>query len=181
MSQFDPVQEDPLILAIDVQYNGNSMAVAAGVLFRGWDSAGGIQEKITELNDVAEYEPGAFYRREFPSLMAVLNAIKRTPDFIVVDSYVWLDGNRPGLGARLFDALGSKIPIIGVAKTRFHSASAIEVTRGISRSPLFVTSAGVQSAVAAEFIRSMHGPHRIPTLLRRVDQLCRRLVEPKSD
>jgi hypothetical protein len=31
----------------------------------------------------------------------------------------------------------------------------------------------VDTHAAAEGVRSMHGEHRIPTLLMRVDQLCR--------
>ena len=33
------------------------------------------------------------------------------------------------------------------------------------------TAAGLDSNTAAGHIRDMHGPHRIPTLLKRVDQL----------
>jgi len=47
------------------------------------------------------------------------------------------------------------------------------VLRGDSRRPLYVTAAGLDPAAAALHVRSMHGPFRIPTLLKRVDQLCR--------
>ena len=96
------------------------------------------------------------------------------PQLIVIDGYVWLDDDRPGLGARLFESLDAKTPVIGVAKTRFLSSkAAVSICRGESESPLFVTAIGVDVSQAADWIRSMHGPFRIPTLLKRVDHLAR--------
>lgn len=95
---------------------------------------------------------------------------------VVVDGYVWLDGvSVAGLGAHLYQALAHKVVVIGVAKTRFAGAgAAVEVFRGRSTRSLFVTAAGMSAQRAAEHVRSMHGPDRIPTLLKRVDRLCRR-------
>jgi deoxyribonuclease V len=73
----------------------------------------------------------------------------------------------------LHEALGGAVPVVGVAKTRFASAAAVDVVRGDSQKPLFVTAAGVDVEWAAEQVKRMHGPYRIPTLLKRVDQLCR--------
>ena len=74
----------------------------------------------------------------------------------------------------MYEALGRAVPVIGVAKTRFHSSEvAVPVLRGQSQRPLFVTAEGVDSGKAAECIQRMHGPSRIPTLLNRVDRLCR--------
>jgi deoxyribonuclease V len=47
------------------------------------------------------------------------------------------------------------------------------VLRGGSARPLYVTAAGLSADEAARRVRDMHGPYRIPTLLKRVDQLCR--------
>jgi deoxyribonuclease V len=48
------------------------------------------------------------------------------------------------------------------------------VVRGTeAKRPLYVTAAGVGVDQAAAWVRSMHGPHRLPTLLKRVDRLCR--------
>ncbi len=93
-------------------------------------------------------------------------------DLVVVDGYVDLDPNgRPGLGARLHDQIG--IPVIGVAKTAFRSAShAISVRRG-DTSPLYVTAAGIAVEDAVDLATRMAGPHRIPDALRRVDALAR--------
>jgi deoxyribonuclease V len=61
-----------------------------------------------------------------------------------------------------------------VAKS--HSAGvqvARPVVRGTSRRPLWVTAAGIGPDTAADRVRGMHGPFRVPTLLKRVDHLCR--------
>ena len=39
--------------------------------------------------------------------------------------------------------------------------------------PLYVSAVGVDLVNAADNIRRMHGPHRLPTLLKQVDGLCR--------
>lgn len=61
----------------------------------------------------------------------------------MVDGYVDLDpGGRPGLGARLHAGLGGGVPVIGVAKTAFRTAThAAQVIRGHSARPLYVTAA----------------------------------------
>jgi deoxyribonuclease V len=38
---------------------------------------------------------------------------------------------------------------------------------------LYVTAAGIEASVAADWIAGMHGPYRVPTVLKRVDQLVR--------
>ena len=92
---------------------------------------------------------------------------------LVVDGYVHLDPQgRPGLGAYAHDAFG--VPVIGVAKTAFHSAThAVEVRRGDAVRPLYVTAVGVDADGAAELVRRMAGRYRLPDALRRVDALSR--------
>lgn len=163
-----------LIAAIDVAY-GPQGAAAACVLFHAFGDAAPASEHIARITEVADYEPGAFYKRELPCILAVLRAAGATPDVILVDGYVWLSADgRPGLGARLHEALGGTAAVVGVAKTGFAGGGfAVEVLRGDSARPLFVTAAGVDAAVAASWIRGMHGRHRLPTLLKRVDRMCR--------
>lgn len=158
-------------LCLDVDYRGDG-AVAAAVGFREWADDVPTVERTLAIDRVEPYEPGAFYKRELPCLLALLADVER-PELIVIDGYVWL-GERPGLGAHLWRALGEAVPVVGVAKTRFASASAAEVVRGTdAKRPLYVTAAGVSAEEAAEWVRAMHGPHRLPTLLKRVDGLCR--------
>jgi deoxyribonuclease V len=91
-----------------------------------------------------------------------------------MDGYVWLGGvDKPGLGAHLYQALGGRTTVVGVAKTRFQEAGmACEVFRRKSNRPLFITAAGMSPDCARGHVRSMHGPYRIPTLLKHVDELC---------
>jgi deoxyribonuclease V len=158
--------------AVDVAYADAGARVAA-VLFGGWDAEAPTVEKVRDLGGEAAlpYEPGAFYKRELPCLLAVLEELPRPIECVVIDGYVWLGPERPGLGARLHEAV--KLPVVGVAKTEFRGAPAVQVVRGESKRPLFVTAVGVDVAAAAEAVGRMHGVYRVPTLLRRVDQLAR--------
>ncbi len=168
-----------MIACLDVHYRDTSAsACAAAVTFLGWTDADVIDAKVVQVQDVEPYEPGQFYRRELPCLLAVLQTLPPV-DAVLIDGYVWLaDESRPGLGAHLHQALGGKIPVIGAAKTKFHGAGqACEVLRGESRRPLYVTAAGMEVNLAAEHVRSMHGVYRIPTLVAWVDQLCRRRLD----
>lgn len=79
---------------------------------------------------------------------------------------------QPGLGARLLESEPGLRTVVGVAKTRFRDTPATEVLRGTSKVPLHVDEAG-QHVDAARQVAAMHGPHRIPTMLRLVDRLCR--------
>jgi deoxyribonuclease V len=91
---------------------------------------------------------------------------------MVVDGYVWLADCVPGLGGHLHAAVGGVV--VGVAKTKFAGCtSAVPVYRGASRSPLYVTAAGAAAAEAAGWVAGMHGPYRVPTILKRVDVLAR--------
>jgi deoxyribonuclease V len=121
---------------------------------------------------VLPYQPGEFYRRELPAIRAVLAGAGKLA-LLVVDGYVDLDAEgRPGLGAHAHAEFG--VPVIGVAKTRFRTAShAVEVRRGRSARPLLVTAAGMPAAEAATLVRRMAGPFRIPDALRRADALAR--------
>jgi deoxyribonuclease V len=47
------------------------------------------------------------------------------------------------------------------------------VWRGGSRRPLYVTAAGMELDEVVHHVTAMHGAFRIPTILKRVHQLCR--------
>ena len=70
---------------------------------------------------------------------------------------IWIRTARPGLGAHAYAEFG--IPVIGVAKSRFRTAThAVPVVRGSSARALFVTAAGMPTADAANLVRRMAGP-----------------------
>ncbi|QRN99667.1 endonuclease V [Archangium violaceum] len=161
-----------MLACLDVDYRPE-VTVAACVLFRDWGDATEASHLVERGPPAAPYEPGQFYRRELPHLVKVLAAVPEPLEAVVIDGYVWLGEERPGLGAHLYEALGRRLPVIGVAKTAFHAHVAVPVLRGESRRPLFVTAVGMEARTAAEHVRRMHGASRIPTLLGRVDRLCR--------
>lgn len=162
-----------MIACVDVDYREN-YAVAGCVLFQEWTDSESTTEYVEIVYDIEPYQPGQFYLRELPCLLKVLEKVAEPISIIIVDGYVWLDSSqRPGLGAKLYEALNDSVPIIGVAKSSFAGSAGITVMRGTSTRPLFVTSVGIEPQTAAEYIQQMHGANRVPTLLKRVDTLCR--------
>jgi deoxyribonuclease V len=162
-----------MIAALDVHYDDpRSLGTGAAVVFAGWEDAEPAAEYTSTIENIQPYVPGEFFRRELPCLLAVIEKIREPLETIVVDGYVRLP-DKQGLGQHLFDQLSPRTAIIGVAKTRFHAAQAIELLRGSSLSPLYITAAGIDAEEAASRIKKMHGDHRIPTLLNRVDRLAR--------
>lgn len=171
---------------IDVDYRPHAdapereQAVAACVEFQHWTDAVGVAEHVRLIPEVEPYVSGQFYKRELPCALAVLGDLAWAPELVVIDGYVHLDDHgQPGFGVYLWRALGEQTPVIGVAKNRFRSnPGAIEVLRGESNSPLFITAIGIEIHQAAEHVCVMHGRFRLPTLLKRVDRLCRDGLSP---
>ncbi len=129
---------------------------------------------VAHVPAVAPYEPGSFYKRELPCLLAVLSQAPALTA-VIIDGYVWLGPERrPGLGAYLYNALEQGAAVIGVAKTAFADTPATAVVRGDSLRPLWVAAAGLDEEQAAQHVRSLYGAFRIPALLKQVDGLCRR-------
>jgi deoxyribonuclease V len=175
------VTDDPNHIAlVDVHYEG-SVARAAGVMAQNWDDALARHEWTVDVPEVAEYRPGFFFERELPSILAVLERAPTEPRLIVVDGYVVLDAHgRPGLGAHVFGHFAGRIPVVGIAKRSFAGGDfAIRILRGSSENALFITALGMPDLEAAEHVKRMHGPHRIPTLCTRVDHLCRGLAKAR--
>ena len=158
--------------AVDVHYLPAGGARAAAVLAADAAFAHVLAERTAVVPRVAPYRPGEFYLRELPPLRAVLEGLSGL-GLLVVDGYADLDpAGRPGLGAHAHAEFG--IPVIGVAKSRFRTAThAVPVLRGSSASPLFVTAAGMPTADAADLVRRMAGRYRLPDALRRADTLAR--------
>ena len=158
--------------AADVHYLSTGGARAAAVLAADATFAHVLAERTAVVPRVAPYRPGEFYLRELPPLRAVLEDLSGLA-LLVVDGYADLDpAGRPGLGARAHAEFG--IPVIGVAKSRFRTAThAVPVVRGSSARPLFVTAAGMPITDAADLVRDMAGRHRLPDALRRADTLAR--------
>lgn len=163
-----------MLAALDVHYRQDG-ATAAAVVFAEWTAATAVAEYRVQTTALADYAPGEFYRRELAPLLAVIAAVREPVHTWIIDGYCQLSPQgAPGLGAHLHAVLAAGTGVVGVAKKVFHSAShAIPVLRGGSQRPLFVTAIGTAPEVAARAVALMHGAHRLPALLQRVDQVSR--------
>lgn len=160
------------ILAFDVHYKENTAKIVCAV-FNDWKASKADEYIVKYLSDVAEYEPGSFYKRELPCLMEVLKDLDLSEiSHIIIDGFVYLDdAGKKGLGAYLYDGLPIKPAIIGVAKSSFHNNTihVQAIKRGESNNPLFVTAVGMDLTEAADKIKNMTGNYRMPDLLKEVD------------
>lgn len=159
-----------MIAVFDVDYR-DKQAQCACLLIDNWQATTYKAYKVV-IDNIADYESGSFYKRELPCLLQTIAQISEPIDCIVVDSYVTL-GDKKGLGAYLYEELPSKIPIIGVAKTKFLSANDVELLRGESVKPLYITSLGIEQQEAKSLIEQMAGEYRLPFILKEADRICR--------
>lgn len=171
MVSVNVIDENGMILAIDVYYIENR-AKAVGILFNSWGSCNVDAVINCYLDNVEPYQSGAFYKRELPCILLLLQKIDLTTiHTIIVDGYVMLGEGKKGLGAHLDEALNHTIPIVGIAKNEFTNQNddVIAVYRGKSKHPLYVTSTESNLDKLADDIKSMHGTNRMPTLLKYLD------------
>ena len=159
-----------LCAAVDVHYLSTGGARAAAVLAADPAFAHVLAERTAVVVRAPAYRPGAFYRRELPPLRAVLDDLSGL-GLLILDGYADLDpGGQPGLGAHAHAEFA--VPVIGVAKSRFRTAThAVPDVRGSSVRPLFVTAAGMPAVGAANLVRRMTGRYRLPGVLRRAGTL----------
>ncbi len=164
-----------MIVVIDVDYK-DTTANTAALVFENFSDNSPLSNYTKIIENIAEYQAGEFYKRELPCILEILKIVKEKIDLIIVDGYVWLDSDKnPGLGGHLYESLNNKTPIIGVVKRSFHAENTEmrKIYRGQSTKPLYITSEGIELKKSADLILNMHGNYRIPTLLKKVDQLCR--------
>ena len=163
-----------MILAVDVDYRDWGASIA-GIAFESWEDENESGIFRSQFHGIEEYVPGEFFRRELPCILKLIQEHNINPDIIIVDGFVHLDGkSKPGLGMHLYNALNEKVVVIGVAKKSFKGiARNCEVCRSRSKTPLYITSVGMQLEEAKRCIKSMSGKYRIPTLLKKADQVCR--------
>lgn len=161
-------------LAIDIYYHDKG-ATCLGVLFD-WGDAEPSKVIRAYLDEVEDYVPGEFYKRELPCILAIVYQVKQYKiDCIIIDGHVQLGDGKKGLGEYVFEASDKLYPVIGVAKRSYHTNAeyVIEVRRGASENPLYVSAIGIDLDKAAEYIQNMNGDFRIPTILNLVDKLGR--------
>lgn len=165
-----------MILAFDTYYFDNK-AKTVCLEFEDWSENKNFRIHTEIIDNVEEYIPGEFYKRELPCIISLLNQINlKNVDAIIVDGFVYLDDDKKyGLGGHLYEKLNKEIPIIGVAKTNFASIEKNKkpLLRGSSIKPLFITSIGMELEDAFHKIESMAGEFRMPILLKQLDRLTK--------
>lgn len=165
-----------MIYAFDTFYY-EDFAKTVCIAFENWTSEteSFIYSENTEIS--SDYESGAFYKRELPCILSLLKKISlKEGDLIIVDGYVTLDNTgKIGLGGYLYESLNKKYPVIGIAKNGFASEDNLRKTvfRGESKTPLFLTAVGIDTDDIKINLKNMFGAYRIPTLLKKLDQLTR--------
>lgn len=166
-----------MILAFDTYYYDGGKAKTVCLAFEHWEDAQPFAIHTAFMENVADYTPGEFYKRELPCILDLFEQLPyQEIEAIVVDGFVFLDDDgKPGLGAHLYKALKENIPVIGVAKTNFASIDQLKkpVLRGESQKPLYVTAIGTDIEVAAQQVQRMAGDYRLPALLKQLDQLTK--------
>ena len=159
--------------AVDVFYAAD-IAHAACVVFRSWSDDEAVATCLVSVPGVQAYRPGHFFERELSPLLAVLEETGERFSHIIIDGFVHLKDNRMGLGAHLHRALPYSAAVIGVVKNPLAVADRFEaIHRGRSSKPLYVSAIGCELGDATTAVAGMHGPYRIPTLLRLADRLAR--------
>ncbi|REC46143.1 endonuclease V [Chryseobacterium pennipullorum] len=165
-----------MIYAFDTYYYpeyANTVCIA----FENWTSEKESEVFVEQTGVDSGYESGAFYKRELPCIQSLLKKIVLKPgDMIIVDGYVTLDHEgKMGLGGYLYEALEEKFPVIGIAKNEFIMPDSHRRTvfRGESKTPLFITTKGIDVDEVRYHVEKMHGAFRIPALLKKLDQMSR--------
>ena len=165
-----------MIYAFDTYYY-EDYANTVCIAFEDWASEKEVEVFTEQMPVDAEYESGAFYKRELPCIISLLNKmVLKEGDIIIVDGYVTLDNDgKIGLGGYLYNTLDQKYPVIGIAKNEFAAPDSQRrsILRGESKTPLFLTAIGIDVDEVTQHVERMHGNFRIPALLKKLDQLSR--------
>ena len=103
-------------LAAAVHYDGDG-AWAAAVAFDEWDAPEASRTFTSRITHVEKPPRGELDLRDLPCLLQLLREHALEPEVILIDGSVHLDAaESPGLGRRLYDALGGRTAIIGISK-----------------------------------------------------------------
>ncbi|WP_337967490.1 endonuclease V [uncultured Flavobacterium sp.] len=167
-----------MILAFDTYYyDGKAKTVC--LEFTEWNQSENFKIHTEIIDNVEDYIPGEFYRRELPCILSVLNKFDlKNIEAIIVDGFVYLDDEKKyGLGGHLYEKLNKEVVIIGVAKTNFASIEKDKKSwfRGESKKPLYVTAIGIELEDAFAKVEKMAGEFRMPTLLKEMDRLTKEI------
>lgn len=158
-----------MMLMVKLQQN------VSAIRFTGIENNIILNEYKAVIHNVSPYKSGQFYKREMPCLLGLIDKINDPFDVIIIDGYVYLDGqDKAGLGKYLYDQLIIKKPIIGIAKTNFYGIpSEYKIYRGTSKHPLYVTCINISIDTAKTWVQKLQGQYRIPDIVKKTDILSR--------
>lgn len=158
----------------DVKYY-DDYAIIGFVFFENHTSEIPFKTGQFRHDKIEPYVSGEFYKRELPCLLTAIKNIDEKLSLIYIDANVWLGDRLRGLGCYLYESLDSDIPVIGVSKTSFHNSDkqVVPVLRAQSKNPLYVSSIGIETPVAAKMVFEMHGSFRLPTMIKLADSMSR--------
>ncbi len=169
-----------LYAAVDVHYT-KEKAITALVEFPDFSAGSITGTLIQDFKITSPYIPGKFYLRELPCILRILEMTKKQYKSIVIDGFVYL--KKPlclGLGGYLAGTLAYQTTIIGIAKNYFGLAERfVEIKRGRSSKPLYVSSSNMELPKAGEMVKNMYGNYRIPYILKITDLLSKNLINNK--
>ena len=165
-------------LALDVHHDAGS-AVAAAVAFDDWNAPEATKTYRSSIAAVEKPPAGKAWLRDLPCLLQLLREHALEPEAVVLDGFVHLDEqDTPGLGRALFDALGGKVPVVGISKSQgAFTAAQFEVHREDEAAPVIVTCAGIDLGAAKARVRTMHGRKRVPTLMKLAARIAKGSVD----
>lgn len=180
-----------MILLLDVHYDEvNNSAHIAGIITDDW-----ISDKIISIYEIDKngidcaYIPGQFYKREMPCLIELWNSLseydKSNIDTIIVDGFYDIWNGSKGLGHHFKDWLtanGYNKEVVGIAKNPCRETNKFtlpvyrteESKTSKCRSALWVNGSKMENDYQSKVL-SMHGKYRIPTLIKAVDKLSRKI------
>ena len=166
-----------MILIIDGDYNdAEHKAHMAGVLLDKHTDDSIIGFITADVENIGEYEPGSFYKRELKGVGAIIDKLNYAKiDLVIVDGFAkFNDGIHKSLGEYVNNLY--RIPVIGVAKKwcEFCKIEDTEIYRGKSKAPLFVTTVGYDNNKAKQLVEEMYGDNRIPYSIKLVDAIARK-------
>lgn len=92
---------------------------------------------------------------------------------IVVDGYADSGTEEHALGTYVHEKYN--IPVIGIGKNKYASCvlNNLEVYRGESKKPLYVTSKGMDNEQTKTLVENMAGKYRLPYLVKFADNRAR--------
>ena len=164
-----------MVVVIDVDYREKSrQGHAAGVIAESILAEKETGVAAATVEEIEDYVPGQFYRRELKCVDAVLRQLPLEDlELIVVDGYADSGSTEKALGAWVYEKYG--VPVIGVAKNKYKKClvANTEVLRGGSSKPLHVTAMGIAHETAKDFVAKMSGQFRLPDLIKLADKCAR--------